>query len=110
MEKETFYSVHIITIQIYGKSRVEEKIDSQGCLGMVLYQSPHPPSGTSSSQRCPLGLQMQDVNWFKLGQNPHLWKSNVCLLSSPASFTLGLSVKSVFEGDPDKKSSSDSTL
>lgn len=34
----------------------------------------------------------------------------VCLFCSPASLTLGLSVKSVFEGDPDKMSSSDSTL
>lgn len=35
---------------------------------------------------------------------------NVGLFCSPASLTLGLSVKSVFEGDPDKMSSSDSTL
>lgn len=62
MAKETFYSVFIINIQIYCKGRDEEKIDSQGCLGMVLCQSPHPPSGTLSSQRCPLGLQTQEVN------------------------------------------------
>lgn len=32
------------------------------------------------------------------------------IINLPASLTLGLSVKSVFEGDPDNKSSSDSTL
>ena len=35
----------------------------------------------------------------------YLWN-----IYSPASFTLGRSVNSVFEGDPDKKSSSDSKL